>query len=1020
MTPMPTPASSAPPGHHPLRPNLRQATFILPRTGERVKRSVTLRDPPASTARANGDAPADDATPLLGHRRSLSRSAGSWPRIREGVRTSSSQAWSFARSKTGRGILKCSLAYLLGSLATFVGPIAALLGKQDGKHTVATITVYFHPARSQGSMYEATLLAFAALLYALFISISSMGVSVGFGQLGQKTLGHALVLILFCGGGLGFVGWLKQRLGNPLVNVACSLASLAIITVLTKEGAVQMAVFSDDKITQVMKMVVMGVLATTVVSLIIDPISARKELRQTMIKATDSLGDMLAMVTRGFLNGSEELLQDDAFKSTADQYKSVFSAMTKQLQEAKYEHFALGTEAEYRIEARLVECMQRLAQNIGGLRSAATTQFTLLSEADISAALPSVFTPTTPGSHSQHSFPLPSIDEVAEEGSEGRPSPQPETDASPAGPSTVESPTDIFSLFVLHLGPSMKSLAFTLKQILDELPYSSEEQYLIAVNSQFRDSLDEAITLYSAARKEALKLIYQTTETTKARSRELAADLEEVAASCGYFSFSLHNFAEDMKTYLEILDDWKTETERYPRHRTWNWMRFWRRGNRASPSTAESDPEYASLLDGDARVDSFLNAPNPTKRRRPGSATTAKERAGEAFQHRIWRAVKVFQRDDVRFAIKVGVGAALYALPSFVASTRPFYSRWRGEWGLLSYMLVCSMTIGSSNTTGFARFVGTCMGAVVAILAWIATQGNVYGLAIIGWLFSIFCFYIIIAQGRGPMGRFILLTYNLSALYAYSLSVKDEDDDDDEGGINPHITEITTHRVVAVLTGCLWGLIITRLIWPISARRKFTQGLSLLWLRMGLIWRRDPLSALLEGQATNTHMDLREELDLQQYISRLDGWREAARSEFELRGSFPNEAYQRVLKSTSAMLDAFHAMNIMILKDARASEGEAEILRYTAKERAQLSARISHLFQGTACMTECTKGFVDADDWTVLASSLKLEYPLNDAIPNIEHTRDRLLAKVFSYRSRGPEVQEVSDEDFSRLYAYGM
>lgn len=51
------------------------------------------------------------------------------------------------------------------------------------------------------------------------------------------------------------------------------------------------------------------------------------------------------------------------------------------------------------------------------------------------------------------------------------------------------------------------------------------------------------------------------------------------------------------------------------------------------------------------------------------------------------------------------------------------------------------------------------------------------------------------------MGRFIMLTYNLSALYAYSLSVKDVDGDDDEGGIDPIISEIALHRVVAVLTG---------------------------------------------------------------------------------------------------------------------------------------------------------------------------------------------------------------------------
>lgn len=129
------------------------------------------------------------------------------------------QAYAFATSKTGQSMLKCSLAYLLGSLATFVVPIAGFLGKNDGKHMVATITVYFHPARSAGSMQEATLFALVAFAYAAFISFTSMAVSGFFGHHNLLALGHAVVLVVFCGGGLGFVGWLKQRLGDPLVNV---------------------------------------------------------------------------------------------------------------------------------------------------------------------------------------------------------------------------------------------------------------------------------------------------------------------------------------------------------------------------------------------------------------------------------------------------------------------------------------------------------------------------------------------------------------------------------------------------------------------------------------------------------------------------------------------------------------------------------------------------------------------------------------------------------------------------------
>lgn len=46
-----------------------------------------------------------------------------------------------------------------------------------------------------------------------------------------------------------------------------------------------------------------------------------------------------------------------------------------------------------------------------------------------------------------------------------------------------------------------------------------------------------------------------------------------------------------------------------------------------------------------------------------------------------------------------------------------------------------------------------------------------------------------------------MLTYNLSALYAYSLSVQEIDGDDDEGGPTPIITEIALHRCIAVLSG---------------------------------------------------------------------------------------------------------------------------------------------------------------------------------------------------------------------------
>ena len=338
--------------------------------------------------------------------------------------------------------------------------------------------------------------------------------------------------------------------------------------------------------------------------------------------------------------------------------------------------------------------------------------------------------------------------------------------------------------------------------------------------------------------------------------------------------------------------------------------------------------------------------PNSLEHKTPFTFESGKPVEKLTFTYRVWKVLRIFHRDDIKFAIKVGVGAALYALPSFLYSTRPFYQHWRGEWGLLSYMLVCSMTIGASNTTGMARFLGTCVGAICAIITWIASRGNGIALAAFGWVMSYWTSYIIVAKGNGPVGRFIMLTYNLSALYAYSLSVRDEEFDEDEGGTNPNISEIALHRALAVLSGCLWGLIVTRLVWPISARSKFKDGLSLLWLRMGLVWKRDPLASVSEGESLNAHMNFREEFELNSFVSQLEKLRGSAAAEFELRGPFPDHEYEAILKSTSRMLDSFHGMNVVIMKNLTASEGEERLLKHTAGQRAHLCSRISHLFQG--------------------------------------------------------------------------
>ena len=420
---------------------------------------------------ANSDERANERAPLLGRRGSGQPRNSFFGGIWDSWASLFQQAWAFAHSRTGRGVFKCSVAYFLGSLATFVPFFTEILGQQDGKHIVATITVYFHPARSKGSMFEAIICAIIAFLYAAFIGFTSMGVSIFFGRtLDLIIVGHAIVLIVFCGGGLGFVGWVKQRLENPLVNITCSLTSLAIITVLTKEGAVQAAKFSDDKIQQVMLMIIMGVFMTTVVSFSISPVSARKDLRENIGQITDSFADMLTVITRGFLNGSEEELRQAQFLRASSHQREVFAALTKNLKEAKFEHYVVGTENQYHLEAKLVNCMQGLSQNIGGLQSAAETQFLLLSEPTTAGGTtPQSSLYSTPKLRASLSFasdvmmsplesrsPLAAIDEDLEE--DRAPTNTSNHHRQPSDDSylpSMKTPADIFARFIEHLGPSM-------------------------------------------------------------------------------------------------------------------------------------------------------------------------------------------------------------------------------------------------------------------------------------------------------------------------------------------------------------------------------------------------------------------------------------------------------------------------------------------------------------------------------------------------------------------------------------
>lgn len=119
-------------------------------------------------------------------------------------------------------------------------------------------------------------------------------------------------------------------------------------------------------------------------------------------------------------------------------------------------------------------------------------------------------------------------------------------------------------------------MAFTLKEIFKEIPFGPAPSYNVTIHTQLRTSLGRALELYRQSQQKTLKSLYQQTEAIKFKTHEAQADLEEVSASCGHFSFSLLEFGEQLSQLLAILDELQLETEERPGGRSWNWLRFWR------------------------------------------------------------------------------------------------------------------------------------------------------------------------------------------------------------------------------------------------------------------------------------------------------------------------------------------------------------------------------------------------------------------------------------------------------------
>ncbi|ANB14682.1 Protein BRE4 [Sugiyamaella lignohabitans] len=947
----------------------------------------------------------------------------------------------FIFSRKGKNILKCSVAYFIGSLAVYTPIGTWLYGHSDNKHMICTVCVYFHPARTAGSMTEAILFALFALAFGLIIALSSMIVSALFTDWDLIYVGYVIDLLVFVGGGLGVIAFTKQMVNKPTFNTACSLASIFLVTILTKEGNVQAGTLSLSKLLQSFMFVLSGVILSTTISYLVWPESAILKLKESLNKSMDVHSDLLTFIANKFINGQD--INTSEFEKLNEELSKTYKSLQTNLHEAKFELLSTGRECEYEVFQRLIQSSNSLSLHLGGLSNSANIQWHLLNgeesddesqdesttngDTDVTAVRHRVNGSARPDGRDSDDSSVTSIEDIISRRSV---SPPVSGESSSAiAPDSVSA--ELFSIFTFHLGPPMISFFSTIKEILDNLPFGNSPNYEVSLHPQYKASLDLATELYSTAREEALAGVYAHEIFQVERDFDTAADEEAIAASCGNFSYVLEDFGWELSVFITALEDYRNIIENRPR-RSFKWARFWESRSKTfdnSTSSGTANDNTGPDVDG-ADTERGTDPANPL-RRSPTANThnvksfaeldwlikksTTEKKQKTSLSLRIWRSMHAFRRTDVQFGIKVGIGAIIFAIPAFSPSLRPIFSTWRGEWGLITYAIVMSKSVGGTTVTIPIRFLGTLLGAAAAFVAWTLFPENQYVLSFLGWVMACLCFYIILFwDTKQAFGRFILLTFNLTVLYSYSLTVYDNDDDDDEGGAHPIVREIAFHRFVSVFVGSLWAVFIAFIILPNSARKRLRDILSVQWLKMGLVWKADCLKTIPRKSAADEPrlVGIQGEADLQSTMVELQTLLGFAPNELRLKGPFPTLQYKNILNCTQRILDGFQNIGVLVAKYPKPSSNELELIAYTAADRRELCSRIFLFFY-------------------LISSAIKLGFPLPDKLPSTTHAIDRMLAKMSDYRQRAIAARSdhgdssttaskppPDEEDFVLFYSY--
>ncbi|ETW81116.1 putative aromatic acid exporter [Heterobasidion irregulare TC 32-1] len=902
-----------------------------------------------------------------------------------------------------RNILKCSVAYFIGSLFTYSpylsGLISAITTRESSErfpapsgHMVATVAVYFNPAKTIGGMMEADRYCLMGLAFAAFVSLGSMNMYWWFEvRHGWEWLADVLV-ILWIGLGMSFVAWMKLWMAKPTFNTACSMTAIILFVVVVKEGGVA-------QLLQVSFIVFVGSIISNLICCCLWPQSATRNLQNNMIHTLNSYSMLLKLLTRTFLldaplhHPREAKIQ----KAVAD-HQASFTSLKRNLAEAKSEGIfgpgngamGKGKDAGAAYEDA-VDSLNRLAQHLNGLRSGTSLQYDL-AKAHLDGQAGAGKGRQIDGS----------VNDLEVDDAE----------------LTLKSAASMFGELVEEVGPPLKALSSKCTGAIHRLREAFEHRHKTtdaamspAIFLDLADKIERALFTFESTSNHALLRLYRRSDIVSGlSSRESGSiyslnEYSENALTSGsdnenvflvyFFIFTLQEFARELVSLVDAMGRIYA-AERANAARGW-WFQpfsavFVRIMHMPTFQTFSLFPPAASYVSSDKRpaVASYFpkvrpHAPNTVQ-------TPAREELSfiGRLKQTLWAIGDGMRDRKIKYAIKAGMATAILAAPAFFEVTRPIFVEYRGEWALISFFVVMSPTIGATNSLSIHRVLGTLFGAATAATVYSFFPENAVVLSIFGFFYSIPCFYYIVAMPQyATTGRFVLLTYNLTCLYCYNTRLKDVS-----------VIDVAFHRSVAVTVGVAWAFVVSRFWWPSEARRELSKALGDFCLNIGWLYTRlvisnsfspeperheetdtnvtEETSLIPKRRRTALDNSIEEfmamEFHLQIKLIELQDLLKQTQHEPRLKGPFPIKLYRSILTSLQKILDNLHSMRCVTTREEW-SNVRRDFIIPVNRERREMVGNIILYF-------------------STLASAFRLKAPLPPYLPPAEKARQELVGAI--------------------------